>query len=174
MKKTALFLLSLVCVGLVVSCRKAWVEFKSPDGSFLVEMPQAPIMKPAPSGTSWRASDGDIMYVVSTAPIPAEFKDPTTTERLFDSLQKAAAGTDKPPASRRRVTTVGPEQYPGREILLEHSTGFSAMRGRAYRAHDTLIFLTVFAPMDKLKGRDIDRFLESLRILKGQTSSSPS
>jgi hypothetical protein len=159
--------IALLLVGLALSsCGRNWVEFKPPDGSFAVMMPVKPIMKSAPSGTSWRATDGDMLYMVSTNTVPDQYKDPVQTETLFDNLQMSAMGSDKVPAERKRIT-LGPEQYPGREILVEKSMGGSgAMKGRAYRAHNRLFFLTVFAPLEKMGNPDVQRFLDSLTILR--------
>jgi hypothetical protein len=169
--KKPFVLLTVVFLALgPLACGKSWVEFKSPDGLFVVEMPVAPIAKPAPSGTSYRATDGDVMYMVSVSSVPDQFKDPAKTETLFDNLQMSAMGSDKLPADRKRIT-LGKEQYLGREILVERSTaGGSAMRGRAYRAHNTLFFLTVLAPREKLQTPDVERFFASLTVLKTTAS----
>src|SRR5688572_7853863 len=122
MKRHALLSLVGALALLIGACNPDWVTFESPDQSFTVRMPVKPVMKSAPSGTSYRAVAEGITYIISTAPVPAEFQSLATTEKLFDSLQKAAVGSDKPPKSAKRIT-LGPEAHPGREILFDRGGG---------------------------------------------------
>jgi hypothetical protein len=162
MKRQALLSLAGCLAVAVSACNHDWVTFESPDQSFTVLMPVKPVMKSAPSGPSYRAVAEDITYIISTAPVPAEYQSLASTEKLFDSLQKAAVGSDKPPKSTKRIT-LGPAAHPGREILFDRGGGV-IMRGRAYRLPQSLLFLTVFAPTDKAMSADVERFLESLTL----------
>jgi hypothetical protein len=165
--RTAVLIAVIACAS---ACRRdGWVDFESPDGpsgSFAVTMPMKPAMKPSHVGTMYVAMGGDgITYDVGISSVPPLFRDPATTERMFDEMQKAIAGTENAPT---RQTQLQLGEYPGREIVAERKTGIglAVFTGRAYRVRGTIFTLTVRAPADRAGDGQIRRFFDSFRIVK--------
>jgi hypothetical protein len=167
MQRVLVGVLLLVTLG----CHGSWVEFDSPDGpsgSFSILMPARPTMKPSHMGTVYAVMGNDgVSYDVGIMSVPGPYRDPSMTERLFDEMQKALIENETAP-TRQAQLSLGPEKYPGREIVIERKTGIglAVFTGRAYRVKNTVFTLTVRAPADKAGDSQIKRFLESFKVRK--------
>jgi hypothetical protein len=166
MRPTLLALVLLFSTG----CRETWYTFRSPEGtggSFEVLMPAKPAMKPSHMGTIYAmmGSDG-LSYDVGVASVPPAFADPSTTERMFDEMQKAITGGETEPTRTKQIR-LEPDGYPGREVVVERKTGvgLAVFTGRAYRVRGTIFTLTVRAPADKSEDPQIRKFFDSFRIV---------
>jgi hypothetical protein len=169
--KHRLVVLAAVLLG-TAACRKPlWVDFESPDGpsgSFAVSMPTKPTLKPSHMGTMYAAMGVDgITYDVGISSVPPDFADPSTTERMFDEMQKALIAGETAPTRQAQIRLL-PGDYPGREVVVERKTGvgLAVFTGRAYRVRGTIYTLTVRAPSARANDPQIQRFLESFRVVK--------
>jgi hypothetical protein len=149
--------------------RELWVDFESPEGpsgSFAVSMPTKPTLKPSHMGTMYAAMGADgISYDVGISSVPPDFADPASTERMFDEMQKAITAGETAPTRQAQIRL---GEYPGREIVVERKTGvgLAVFTGRAYRVRSTIFTLTVRTPAAKANDPQIQRFLESFRVVK--------
>jgi hypothetical protein len=163
-------LLCLAAVLFAAGCRDSWVDFQSPEGpsgQFAVKMPAKPVMKPSHMGTVYVVTNGEMTYDVGVSSVPGPFGDPSTTERMFDEMQKSFIGGETAP-TRQKQLKLGPEGYPGREVVVEKKTGIglAVFTGRAYRVRGTLFTLTVRLPATKANDPSVQKFFDSFRVVK--------
>lgn len=170
--------LVLIAVGFLIAGASSpgneasWHHFQAPDGSFSIDFPatEPMTMKEAPGSTRQRFTSflpeqrGQFMVEVWNDP---KYTIDSAAEKLRDYPNPRAAGIDGKVVEAKDVKA---GRYPGREVLIEGTSGPRAkpirvrQRSRAYIADRHLYVLTVDATAGRPMPPEADHFFESFVI----------
>jgi hypothetical protein len=126
----------------------------------------APVSTRSPQGSyAFTAIVDGITYTVTAKIVYPLYREMSATEALFDEAQKALTGYPLPPVISRQRIELHPQGYPGREIVFRRDDG-TLIKSRIYRVEQTMLFLTVLAPADRVDSAPVRTFLNSLVVHK--------
>jgi hypothetical protein len=159
-------LIACAAAATLVACGKPGTTFESPDGSFSARFPVSPASIRSPQGSyAFTTIDQGVTYTATAKIVYPLYREMSTTEALFDEAQKALTGYPIPPVVSRERIELRPQGYPGREIVFRRDDGM-LIKSRIYRVEQTMIFLTILAPSDRVDSAPVRTFLDSLVVRK--------
>jgi hypothetical protein len=177
MRKTSIFLITLMLAGCLASCSAppTITEFKSEAGGFAVMTP-APLqeaVQPVETQDSkidlhlFSAQQDEIAYFVAYCDYPPDLARPDNAEKMLDGAREGAVGnTQGKLTSETAITLAG---HPGREVVIEAARGEDrppvTIKGRLFMVKDRLYQVTVVAPRARAGDKAVDDFLQSFKLL---------
>jgi hypothetical protein len=105
---------------------------------------------------------GGIVFLVTYIDVPDDVAKADPGPRL-DRVRDANKGVDGKLISDK-ATTIGPEKWPARDILIEKRTGF--VRNRIVAAGTRLYQVMIEGPKEFVESKDADRYFDSFEVTK--------
>ena len=176
MRKSVIFLLTLLLAGCLASCSAPPTikEFKSEAGGFSVMTP-APLqeaVQPVETQDSkidlhlFSASQDDIAYFVAYCDYAPDLAKPDNAEKMLDGARDGAVGNSHGKlTSETAITLAG---HPGREVVIETAGEDRppvTIKGRLFMVKNRLYQVTVVTPRTRAGEKSVNDFLQSFKLL---------
>jgi hypothetical protein len=160
----AMLMLAILPWGLSCSAQP-WREYRAPDGSFKVLLPEVPTVRERNGDKLYLAFADRVGYTIVSGRVPERFRDDPSPEPLFDALQADTVRALRGILGPQHPAVLG--EVPGREFVVSHQlkTGATATTTRVFRINDEVLALQVMAPEDGSAVPD-ERFWSSFVVLR--------
>lgn len=176
MRKSVIFLLTLLLAGCLASCSAPPTikEFKSEAGGFSVMTP-APLqeaVQPVETQDSkidlhlFSASQDDIAYFVAYCDYAPDLAKPDNAEKMLDGARDGAVGNSHGKLSLETAITLA--GHPGREVVIETAGEDRppvTIKGRLFMVKNRLYQVTVVTPRTRAGEKSVNDFLQSFKLL---------
>ena len=172
----ALAVLPWIILAAASRADESWETFTSKEGKFSISLPGKPTEQKQQAPSALGQLDvhlfsvepaADRAYVVSYTDYPDGSVTKENRDRVLDATTRGVVKSLKGRLVSETRISIGKDESPGREVLIELPGKASFYRGRVYAVKDRLFQAVLMGPEDFVQGKKADEYFASFK-LEGQ------